>query len=53
MQYGRPFIILREQGKKTRSHGVQAIKVSGYARNFDVCLNRYAIVTYSSCANSG
>ena len=25
-QYGRPFIILREQAKKTRSHGVQAIK---------------------------
>ena len=26
-QYGRPFIILREQAKKTRSHGVEAIKV--------------------------
>ena len=26
-QYGRPFIILREQAKKTRSHGIQAIKV--------------------------
>ncbi|KDQ57120.1 hypothetical protein JAAARDRAFT_58601 [Jaapia argillacea MUCL 33604] len=25
-EYGRPFIILREQAKKTRSHGVQAIK---------------------------
>ena len=26
-QYGRPFIILREQAKKTRTHGVEAIKV--------------------------
>ena len=26
-QYGRPFIILREQAKKTRSHGIEAIKV--------------------------
>lgn len=26
-QYGRPFIILREQARKTRSHGIQAIKV--------------------------
>ncbi|KZT22039.1 hypothetical protein NEOLEDRAFT_1244191 [Neolentinus lepideus HHB14362 ss-1] len=25
-EYGRPFIILREQAKKTRSHGVEAIK---------------------------
>ncbi|KIJ53789.1 hypothetical protein M422DRAFT_222485 [Sphaerobolus stellatus SS14] len=25
-EYGRPFIILREQQKKTRSHGVEAIK---------------------------
>ncbi|KAI0346275.1 hypothetical protein BDW22DRAFT_1352338 [Trametopsis cervina] len=25
-EYGRPFIILREQAKKTRSHGIQAIK---------------------------
>ncbi|KAG8807099.1 T-complex protein 1 subunit epsilon, partial [Serendipita sp. 401] len=25
-EYGRPFIILREQGKKTRSHGIEAIK---------------------------
>ncbi|KAF7796472.1 hypothetical protein EIP86_007649 [Pleurotus ostreatoroseus] len=25
--YGRPFIILREQAKKTRSHGIEAIKV--------------------------
>ncbi|KAH7921045.1 hypothetical protein BV22DRAFT_1039133 [Leucogyrophana mollusca] len=25
-EYGRPFIILREQGRKTRSHGVEAIK---------------------------
>ncbi|CAA7267021.1 unnamed protein product [Cyclocybe aegerita] len=25
-EYGRPFIILREQGKKTRIHGVEAIK---------------------------
>ncbi|KAJ3781045.1 chaperonin Cpn60/TCP-1 family [Lentinula aff. detonsa] len=25
-EYGRPFIIVREQGKKTRSHGVEAIK---------------------------
>lgn len=27
IKYGRPFIILREQAKKTRSHGVEAIKV--------------------------
>lgn len=26
-QYGRPFIIVRDQGKKTRAHGVEAIKV--------------------------
>jgi hypothetical protein len=26
-KYGRPFIILREQAKKTRRHGVGAIKV--------------------------
>ena len=26
-QYGRPFIILREQARKTRSHGIEAIKV--------------------------
>ena len=26
-QYGRPFIILREQAKKTRTHGIEAIKV--------------------------
>ena len=26
-QYGRPFIILREQGRKVRTHGVEAIKV--------------------------
>ncbi|KAI9512095.1 chaperonin Cpn60/TCP-1 family [Russula earlei] len=25
-EYGRPFIILREQAKKTRTHGLQAIK---------------------------
>lgn len=25
-EYGRPFIILREQGRKTRSHGIEAIK---------------------------
>ncbi|KAL1752224.1 chaperonin Cpn60/TCP-1 family [Schizophyllum commune] len=25
-EYGRPFIILREQAKKTRTHGVEAIK---------------------------
>ncbi|KAJ8581945.1 hypothetical protein M405DRAFT_776945 [Rhizopogon salebrosus TDB-379] len=25
-EYGRPFIILRDQGKKTRTHGVEAIK---------------------------
>ncbi|KAJ3517588.1 hypothetical protein NLJ89_g396 [Agrocybe chaxingu] len=25
-EYGRPFIILREQGKKTRTHGIEAIK---------------------------
>ncbi|CAE6437189.1 unnamed protein product [Rhizoctonia solani] len=25
-EYGRPFIIVREQAKKTRSHGVEAIK---------------------------
>ncbi|KAL0577143.1 T-complex protein 1 subunit epsilon [Marasmius crinis-equi] len=25
-QYGRPFIIVREQARKTRSHGVEAIK---------------------------
>ncbi|KAK2460311.1 hypothetical protein APHAL10511_007700 [Amanita phalloides] len=25
-EYGRPFIILREQAKKTRAHGVEAIK---------------------------
>ncbi|KAH7911517.1 chaperonin Cpn60/TCP-1 family [Hygrophoropsis aurantiaca] len=25
-EYGRPFIILREQGRKTRTHGVEAIK---------------------------
>ncbi|CAL1716864.1 unnamed protein product [Somion occarium] len=25
-EYGRPFIILREQAKKTRSHGVEAIR---------------------------
>jgi T-complex protein 1 subunit epsilon len=25
-EYGRPFIIVREQGKKTRTHGVEAIK---------------------------
>ncbi|KAI0784280.1 chaperonin Cpn60/TCP-1 family [Abortiporus biennis] len=25
-EYGRPFIILREQAKKTRSHGIEAIK---------------------------
>ncbi|KAF8635177.1 hypothetical protein AX15_000509 [Amanita polypyramis BW_CC] len=25
-EYGRPFIILREQGKKTRAHGIEAIK---------------------------
>ncbi|EFI27869.1 T-complex protein 1 epsilon subunit [Coprinopsis cinerea okayama7 len=25
-EYGRPFIILREQGKKTRTHGLEAIK---------------------------
>ena len=28
LQYGRPFIILREQAKKTRAHGLEAIKVS-------------------------
>ncbi|KAH9068377.1 TCP-1/cpn60 chaperonin family-domain-containing protein [Lactarius deliciosus] len=27
-EYGRPFIILREQSKKTRAHGLEAIKVS-------------------------
>jgi len=27
LQYGRPFIIVREQARKTRSHGVEAIKV--------------------------
>lgn len=27
LQYGRPFIILREQARKTRSHGTEAIKV--------------------------
>ncbi len=26
-EYGRPFIIVREQAKKTRTHGVEAIKV--------------------------
>jgi T-complex protein 1 subunit epsilon len=26
-EYGRPFIIVREQAKKTRSHGIEAIKV--------------------------
>ncbi|KAF9004003.1 chaperonin Cpn60/TCP-1 family [Cyathus striatus] len=25
-EYGRPFIILREQGRKTRTHGIEAIK---------------------------
>ncbi|KAF8322666.1 hypothetical protein DL93DRAFT_2199957 [Clavulina sp. PMI_390] len=25
-EYGRPFIIVRDQGKKTRAHGVEAIK---------------------------
>ncbi|KAG1753358.1 chaperonin Cpn60/TCP-1 family [Suillus lakei] len=25
-EYGRPFIILRDQGRKTRTHGVEAIK---------------------------
>ncbi|TFK27500.1 T-complex protein 1 epsilon subunit [Coprinopsis marcescibilis] len=25
-EYGRPFIILREQGRKTRTHGLEAIK---------------------------
>lgn len=25
-EYGRPFIVVREQGKKTRAQGVQAIK---------------------------
>jgi T-complex protein 1 subunit epsilon len=28
LQYGRPFIILREQAKKTRAHGIEAIKVN-------------------------
>ncbi len=27
LQYGRPFIILREQARKTRTHGIEAIKV--------------------------
>ncbi|KAG9096099.1 T-complex protein 1 subunit epsilon [Ceratobasidium sp. 370] len=27
-EYGRPFIIVREQAKKTRSHGLEAIKTS-------------------------
>ena len=31
-KYGRPFIIVREQGKKTRTHGVEAIKVSIHAK---------------------
>ncbi len=25
-EYGRPFIVVREQGKKTRANGIQAIK---------------------------
>ena len=25
-EYGRPFIVVRDQGKKTRAHGTQAIK---------------------------
>jgi len=25
-EYGRPFIIIKDQGKKTRSHGLEAIK---------------------------
>lgn len=27
-QNGRPFIIVREQGKKVRTHGLEAIRVS-------------------------
>lgn len=26
MQYGRPFIVLREQSKRTRLHGIEALK---------------------------
>lgn len=33
-QHGRPFIILREQGKKTRTHGIEAIKVCLPADSF-------------------
>ncbi|KAG5220927.1 T-complex protein [Salix suchowensis] len=29
-EYGRPFIIVREQARKTRTHGVEAIKVDIY-----------------------
>lgn len=25
-EYGRPFIVVREQGKKTRAQGIQALK---------------------------
>jgi hypothetical protein len=42
LQYGRPFIILREQAKKTRTHGLEAIKVS--IRRF----SWYAYETFSS-----
>ena len=31
LQYGRPFIIVREQGKKKRMHGPEAIKVGNLA----------------------
>jgi len=37
-EYGRPFIILRDQEKKSRLSGVDAIKVSGIYINTFHCV---------------
>ena len=51
MQYGRPFIIVREQAKKTRTHGIEAIKVpqSNRILSFSNCI---PLVAYPRCTNS-
>jgi hypothetical protein len=52
-QYGRPFIIVREQARKTRSHGIEAIKVSLSLK----ALHKFMLIilqtdTYLGCKDS-
>jgi len=37
-EYGRPFIILKEQRQKDRAHGIDAIKVNLYS-NFSMSVD--------------